>query len=237
MHHLERSTEDGSSQVGLCLEDGTGETSGPLTEPGSGRHQGSFVFSVGDNFSEFGLDVGRVDGLTSESRENASGLVELSLLDEVSGRVGQEEETTTEAEMYGSGEFAKNGCARNLHQTPSELDGNGDSVLTGILSVLGEVDDDGGQHQTDGDAELVTGYQGSSDLSGTDLTHIKDNNCGNEAHSDTGDDSTDDNESETVGGEHLNDDTGKIDGTTSDNGDSSTDHVGKITSDEGTCCV
>lgn len=97
LHHLERSTEDSSSQVGLGGEDGTGETGSPLTEPSGGGHERLFVLGVGDDLGKFGLDVGRGLVLSSESGKNVSGTVELALLDEVSGRFRQEEETSTEA--------------------------------------------------------------------------------------------------------------------------------------------
>jgi hypothetical protein len=99
LHHLKRCTEDGSSQVGLGGEDGSRETSGPLSEPGGGRHEGLFVFGVGDNLGEFRLDVRRRLVLSSESGKNVSGTIETAPLDEVSRGFRQEEETGTEAEM------------------------------------------------------------------------------------------------------------------------------------------
>ncbi len=49
---------------------------------------------------------------------------------------------------------------------PDELDGDGDAVGARVEAVLGGVDDDGGEHDADGDAELVAGHEGAADLAG-----------------------------------------------------------------------
>lgn len=97
LHHLERSTEDSSSQVGLGLEDGARETGGPLTEPGGGGHEGLFVLGVGNDFGKLGLDVGRRLVLSSEPGEDVSGTVQTTLLDEVSRGFRKQEKTDGEA--------------------------------------------------------------------------------------------------------------------------------------------
>ena len=102
LHHLKRSAEDGSSQVGLGLEDGAGETGGPLSEPGGGGHQGLFVLGVGNDFGKFRLDVRRRLVLSSESGEDVSGTIQTTLLDEVSRGLREQEETDGEAEEIGS---------------------------------------------------------------------------------------------------------------------------------------
>jgi hypothetical protein len=76
---------------------------------------------------------------------------------------------------------------------PEELDTDGDSVGSGIGSVLGGVDDTGCEEETDGDAELVAGDDGTSDLSGGDFRHVQDDDGGNESDTETRDQSTSNN--------------------------------------------
>jgi len=216
LHHLERSTQDGSSQVGSGVSERSRETSGPGTEPGGGGHQRSLVLGVGDNLGKLGLDQSRVLVLSTKTGQNVSSSGDVLLLDKVSRRLGEHEETETE------------------DKTPSELDTDGDSVRSRVGSVLGKVDDDGGQHDTDGDTELVSGNEGSSDLSGTDLGHVKNDDGGDETDTNTGDDTTNDDSGETLGGEHLNHDSDKVDSATRDDSRPSSHHVGKVTSDKGT---
>jgi len=52
------------------------------------------------------------------------------------------------------------------------LDSDGNSVSTGVFSVLGEVDDDRGKHDTNGDAELVSGNERSTDLARANFGHV-----------------------------------------------------------------
>jgi hypothetical protein len=50
-----------------------------------------------------------------------------------------------------------------------------DSVGTSVHPVLSGVDDTVGNQDTDGDAELVSRYDGTSNLSRGDLGEVKDN--------------------------------------------------------------
>lgn len=147
LHHLERGTENGAAQVGLLMPETTLEAVQPALEPASIGNHGALVLFIGHNLGQLDLNVFGLAGLTSEFGEGNGGIFESTLLDEVSRRIWEEEKTA-----------AKN-------EGPGELDGNGDSVGTGIGSFLSGVDDNGSQHDTDGDAELVTGNESTSDLS------------------------------------------------------------------------
>lgn len=93
---------------------------------------------VGNDLSKFILNVLGVGGLTTDTAESIGSLVELSLLDPETGRLGQKSKTDSEDD------------------SPQELDGNRDTVGTGIAAFLGRVDDAVGEQDTNGDAELVT---------------------------------------------------------------------------------
>ena len=216
LHHLERSSEDGLSQVGRWVEDGSTETGGPGAEPGGGRHHASLVLGVGDNLGKLSLDQGRVLVLSTETGQDVSGSGNVLTLDKVSGRLGEHEETESE------------------DGTPSELETDGDSVSTVVGPVLGEVDDDRGDHDTDGDAELVSRDQSSSDLSGADFRHVENDDGRDETDTETGDDSTNDDSGETFSSEHLDDDSDDVDGATRDDGGPSSDRIGQVTGDEST---
>lgn len=146
LHHLERGTEDGSSQVRLAGPERTLEAVGPGAEPGGGGDQGTLVLLVGDNLSKLVLDILRVLRLASDTGQGVDSLLDLTLLDEVTGRVGEEEQTATE------------------NQSPGELNGDGDTVGASVVVVLGAVDNARGEQDTNGNAELVTSNESTTDL-------------------------------------------------------------------------
>lgn len=216
LHHLKGSTEDSATKVGGSVEDRSREAGSPGGEPGTGRNSGSLDFSVGDNFGEFDLDEFRVSGLTTETDKGVASLLELALLDEVTRRVGKEEETGSEDD------------------SPCELDTDRNAVSSSVRSVLGEVADDRGKHDTDGNAELVTGNESTTDLARADLGHVEDDNGRNESDTETSEETTDDDSGQGGSSEHLNDDTSEVDTATSDDSRTTTHHIGEITSNEGT---
>lgn len=132
LHHLERCTQDSSSQIRSGVSKRSRETSGPRIKVSTGGDELRFEFIVGDNFGEFLLDVLGIGGLTSDSRQGSSGIFDSSLFDKPSWRIGKEEETGTE------------------DQSPSELNGDWDSVRRSVSSVLGSVDDTRSEQKTDG---------------------------------------------------------------------------------------
>ena len=108
----------------------------------------ALILLIGDNLSKLDLNVLGLTRLTTETRQSIGGSLNVSSLDEVPRGVREEQEAT-----------AKN-------QTPGELDGDGNTVVASISSVLGGIDDNGSQHDTNGDTELVTGNQGATNLAG-----------------------------------------------------------------------
>lgn len=148
LHHLERSTKDGLAEVGVGLEERTLEAVGPRSEPGGGGDELALVLLVGDDLGKFNLDVLRVLGLTTKTGEGIRRLGELALLDEITRRVGEEEKAAAEDDG------------------PDELDSDRDAVVGGAGVILGGINHARGQHDTNGNAELVTGNQGTTNLAG-----------------------------------------------------------------------
>lgn len=218
LHHLKRSTEDSSAEVRLGVPEATLEAVGPAAEPGGVGNDLALVLLVGDNLSNFGLDKLGVLGLTTDTGEGVDSIFNAATLDEESRRVGKEEETTTE------------------DNSPGELDANGDLVRLHAVEVLGCVDDARGEHNTDGDAELVTGNESTTNLLGANLGHVENDNSRLETDTDTSNETTDDDASQrvTVTSDHLDDNTDSVDNATIDDSPLATNAVGKITSDEGT---
>ena len=113
---------------------------------------------------------------------------------------------------------------------------------------------------TDGNAELVTGNESTTDLARADLGHVEDDNGRNESDTETSEETTDDDSGQGGSSEHLNDDTSEVllrrsgetvstgnegrprrieeikthDTATSDDSRTTTHHIGEITSNEGT---
>ena len=172
LHHLHRGTEDGETQVGTWVSKTTRETSSPRGEIASSRDELRLVLVVGDDLGEFLLDVVGVGWLTSHDRQGLGRSFGLTSLDVPSGGLGKEEKTCGEDDG------------------PKELDCDGDSVRSGIVPVLGRVDDAVGEKDTDGDTELVTGHNCSSDLSGSNLGKVKDDDGRDESDTETGDQTT-----------------------------------------------
>jgi hypothetical protein len=148
LHHLDGGTEDSAAKVGLGLPEAALEAVGPAAEPGGGGDQSTLVLLVGDNLSKLALDVDGVLRLATDTRQGVDCAGNITLLDEVARGVGKEHETSSEDDG------------------PGELDGDGNAVSTSVITALGGVDDDGGEQNTNGDAELVTSDEGTTDLAG-----------------------------------------------------------------------
>jgi hypothetical protein len=117
---------------------------------------------IGDNFGQLMLDIVRVGWMTSDPSKSHRSSIDPALLNIPSGRFGQEEESDTE------------------DQCPQELDSHWDSVGTSVHPILGGVDDTIGNQDTDGDTELVAGYDGTANLSRSDFREVQDDDGGNE---------------------------------------------------------
>lgn len=146
LHHLKRGTEDSLAEVRVGLPEGTLEAVGPRAEPSGGGNKLTLVLLVGDNLGKLDLDVLGVGVLATELGQGVGGSSEVTLLDEVAGRVGKAHETTGEDD------------------SPDELNSDGNAINTRVGPLLGSVNDASGKHETDGDAELVTGDEGTTDL-------------------------------------------------------------------------
>ena len=181
LEHLESNTEDSAANVGGTVADVTLEAVGPSSDVVGLWDNLHLVLVVGNDLSELILDVVGVLLLAADGGESLSGLLELSLLYEETWRLWKEEETDGE------------------NDSPKELDGDWDSVGSGIITVLGGVDDAVGEQDTDGNAELVTGDESTADLLWSDLRHVKNDDGRDESNSDTGNDTTDGHDSDSCG--------------------------------------
>lgn len=215
MHHLHRGSKDGATNVGAGLEERSGEAVGPRADPAGGRDEAALVLLVGDDLSKLGLDVLGVGGLSTKTAEGKTSLLNGTTLDEETRGVGEEEETDGEDD------------------TPGELDTNGNAVSAAAWVVLGSVVDAGSDQDTEGNGELVTRHESTADLAGGDLGHVEDDDGRFETYTDTGDETTGNDEAKTGGGD-LEDDTDDVDDATKDDGKTTTDNFSGVTSDEGT---
>ena len=187
LHHLHGGTEDGLAQVGVRLPDGAAEAVGPALVPAACGDDGALVFLVGNNLRELSLDVLAVLGLTTQSGERGASLLDATALDEVSRGVGKACDTDREDD------------------TPGELDANGNAVLAAVTTVLDSVVDAGSDEETEGDGELVASNEGATDFLGANLRHVQDDNGGLETDTDTGDETTSNDQTETSRGSLEND--------------------------------
>ncbi len=113
-----------------------------------------------------------------------------------------------------------------------ELDGDRDAVRAGIQSVLGGVVDAGGNHETQGDGELIAGDDGTTNLAGSDLGHVQDDDGRDETDTETSDDTADGEES-NGGGSQLESNTDGKDTAASDDGSPTSEPVGEVTGENG----
>ena len=215
LHHLEDYAEDRAADVGGALGDGAVEAVGPALEVGGLGDDLHLVLVVGDDLGELVLDVVGVNWLATDGGKGLGGLLELALLDEETGGLWQEEETGREDDG------------------PQELDGDGDTVGSGIIALLGGVDDAVGKQDTNGDAELVTGHESTADLLGRDLGHVQNDDGGDETDTETSNQTANDHDGKSGGGS-LQDGTNGEDTTSEDNGWATTNEVGDVTSSDGT---
>jgi hypothetical protein len=216
LHHLERSAEDGATQVALGVPEAAGEAGLPGPVPVGGGRDLALVFSVGDDLGKLLLDVGRVEGLASEAGEDAAGIFNATALDVEARGVGQEEEADGEDEG------------------PRKLDGDGDAVRAGVGAVLGGIGDARRQKKADGDAELVAGDESATDLARGDFGHVEDDDGRDEADAEAGNQAAGDDEAEARREGGLEDDANGVDAAAGNDRRTTAHHVGQITCDERT---
>lgn len=133
LHHLERSTENGATDIATSLPERAREAMEPAGPVTSDRDCLAFILSIGDNLCKFRSDVLRVFGLTAKSSEHGTSAVNLFFLDKVTGRFGEEVEASTE------------------DKTPSKLEADWDTIRPRICPFLGGVSDTRREKQTKGD--------------------------------------------------------------------------------------
>jgi hypothetical protein len=93
----------------------------------AGLSKGHFVFVVGSNLSQLGLDRGVIDSKTSQFGESTSSFLVLALLDVESRSFGKNKQTSEQ-----------NDC-------PGELDGDRNAVTSGALDILCRIANDRGK--------------------------------------------------------------------------------------------
>lgn len=172
LHHLKRGSEDSLAKVGVGLEDRATEAVHPAVDPAASRDERTLVLLIGNDLSKLSFDVLRVLRLTTDAGEGLARLLYPTTLDVVTRGVWQEQKTTTEDE------------------TEDELETDRHAVLSGALVVFDAVVDARGEQQTDSDAELVTGDQGTTNLLRANLRHVEDDNGGFETDTETSDETT-----------------------------------------------
>jgi hypothetical protein len=212
LHHLQGSSEDRAAEIGAGLSETALEAVGPWREVAALGDDAHLIFMVGNDLSQFLLDVLRVLGLAANTWQDSSCLLKLSVDDEVSGGFWEEEESSCEDDGW------------------DELDGDRDAVRAGIQSVLGGIVDAGGNHKTQGDGELITSDNGTTNLAGSDFWHVQDDDGRDETDTETSDDTADGEES-NGGGSKLQSNTNRKDTTAKNDGGSTSEPVREITSD------
>lgn len=215
LHHLEGGTEDSAADVRVGVEDVATEAVDPGLEVASLGDQGLLVLEVGIDLVELLLDEVGILGLVTDAGKGSTSLVLLALADEETRGLGEEEETSSE------------------DQSPEQLESDGDAVGTRVGAVLGTVVDAGSQHESDGDAELVAGDDGTANLAGSDLRHVQDDDGGDEADTETSNETTG-NEQTKAAGRSLKNNTNDEDEAASDDSSTATEPISEVTSDQST---
>jgi hypothetical protein len=136
--------------------------------------QTALFLKVSTDLVQLELNFGVRLGETSETSDRAGSVSVTSTLDQITRRLGQEE--------HADGE----------NKGPDELDGNGDAVSRVIITVLGCVQDDSSQEETDGNGPLVGTDDGTTDPLGSALGLVHGDEHGDETDTKTGKDTTDD---------------------------------------------
>ena len=214
LHHLKGGTQDREAQVAVRLEKGSLEAIHPGIEVAALGDDLKLILVIGNDFREFLLDVLGALGLTADTSESVSSLVELAALDEVARGLGQGRETGGE----------ENG--------PEQLESDRDAVRAAVCTVLGAIDDDGGEQKTDSDAKLIPGYDGPADFLRRDLRHVHDDGCRYESDTETSNQATGNKQAKPTASD-LQDDTDDEDTAAEDDSGTATDEISQVTSHDG----
>ena len=232
LHHLERSAENGATEITASHPKRASEALEPTGPVASDGDRLSFILGIRDNCGEFRGDVVRVLRLTTKSREHTASALDPVFLDEVTGRLRKEVKTSTQ------------------DQTPSKLDADRDTVRSRIRSCLGGVGDTRGEKKTKGNTcakddsmighnkrvaltELVARDERTTNFSRANFRHVQDDDGGDETNTETGNQTANDNKGETLRS-GLENDSNSVDDTARDNGRSTTIPVSEITGNQST---
>jgi len=215
LHHLKGNTKDGSAEVGRWVGETAGKASKPRAKVAGLRNDRHLILVVGDDFGQFLLDVLRSFWLTTELGQDVDCLVEVSLLDKVTRRLGEQEETGSK------------------NDSPQHLEGHWDTVGAGIESVLGAIVDARSEQDTDCNAELVSRHEGSTNLFWRNLRHVQDDDSRDESNTKTSNETTGYEEAESRRS-CLENNTDNEDEASNDDGGSSTKPISEITGNQGT---
>lgn len=113
------------------------------------------------DLGEFSDDGGVVHVHAAETSESLGSLFVAVLLDQETGGFGKDQHANDEDD------------------SPGELDGNGDSVAAGVITVLSSIVDDGGEEETNCDSELVGADDCATNPFGCSLGLVE-GDCGGE---------------------------------------------------------
>jgi hypothetical protein len=83
LHHLERSTQDGTTQVAAALPKTAFEAIRPTAEIAALGHDLQLVFVIGDDLSKLLLNELGVRWLSTDSRQGVGSFLDVATLDEV----------------------------------------------------------------------------------------------------------------------------------------------------------
>nr|POF13961.1 hypothetical protein CFP56_02985 [Quercus suber] len=205
---LQPDADEDLSQVGVPRAHPTPEA----FDPGHLAHL-LFVFVVGLDLGQLVLDVVGIMRLAAHAGQRFHRLVQPLLLDPVPWRFGQDHQ------------------APGQDDRPDELDRDRDPVRAGILLILCGVTDAGGQHDADGDGELIRGHDGSTDLARRHLAHVQDVGRRDEPDAESRHEPADD-EGRNVHDGDLQHDSDDEHGAARDDGRPASEAIGQMTTDE-----
>ena len=215
LHHLKGNAEQCLAEIGAGRSDRSAEAIGPGRNVATLGNDLHLVLVVGYNFGKFLLDIFAVLGLSANAREGVRSFIKPALLDIVTRRLGQEEQTGGQDDG------------------PEKLNADGNTVGTRVVAVLGSVIDAVGEQDTDGYEELITRHDSPADFAWSDFGHIQDDDGGHEANASASDKTANNHKGESGRGD-LHNDTNGEDNATCDDGAPSADEISNVTTDDGT---
>jgi len=172
------------------------------------------VLVVGDDLRKLLLHKLRVVRLATDTGKGVHGTLNVATLDEVTWRLREKEEPNGQDDR------------------PQHLNSDWDTVGTGVVAVLGGVVDAGREEQADGNAELVAGDDGTTNLAWGNFRHVQNDDGRDEADAETSDETTGNKKTEGSG-DDLEDDSNDEDQASGDDGDTTAEEIREITSDDG----